>query len=201
MNGTKVTSTHRIAKPGDVFLLLIPSPEELSLLQEEQRKLQSRFGGEIVNFVHVTCERFSPTKEEEEEHCVAYLRQNVTALSPFMLYAEKLVQFFAPYWGQEVLRWQVKENNDYTHLRRFIAASLDTTGCGSHFDLDKPTTCTSLRLEEKIELGSEIALENSPFPLFKADHLWVSKLIGENEFTILAKIRMEDQSFLDKNIE
>ena len=196
MNELSQTLPHRIARPGDIFLLLVPSQEELILLREKQQGLRSVYGGKVVNFVHITCERFSPDNGMEESFCIEYLRRNVTALSSFNLITEKLVQFYAPYWGKEVLRWQVKETDNYVQLRHILAASLQETGCSSHFDLDRPTTCTALRLGERINPKHEASFEIPPTLLFKANHVWVSKLIREDEFKILAKIRMEDQSFL-----
>ena len=196
MNEPSKNSPHRIARPGDIFLLLVPSGEELVILRDKQQKLKSLYGGEIVDFVHITCERFSPEDGMEESFCIDYLRRNVTALSSFNLYAENLVQFYAPYWEKEVLRWQVKEAENYVRLRHILAASLKETGCGSHFDLARPTTCTALRLGEKIGLKPETTFDIPSTLLFKANHLWVSKLIREEEFKILAKIRMDDHSFL-----
>ncbi len=197
MNTSSHSSTDRIARPGDIFLLLVPTTHELKELRERQLILQSQYGGEIVDFVHITCERFSPNEKKEERICIDYLKHNVTALAPFTLYAAKIVQYYAPYWGEEVLRWQVQETDDYKHLRNVLAASLAETGCGSHFDRNKPTTCTALRLDEKIELEPSSDKDSFPAALFEADHLWISKLVGKNKFTILSKIRMKDQSFID----
>lgn len=198
MNRTMPPPIRRIARPGDIFLLLLPTAQELQSLREQQRLLQSRYGGKIVDFVHITCERFSPERENEEKGCLEYLKNNITRLSPFMLYADTLVQFFAPYWGEEVLRWQVQDTKEYVHLRKLLAASLHQTGCGSHFDRRKPTTCTALRLENKVEHLPQEPSGSFPIPLFKANTLLVSKLVRENEFDILAKILLEDQSFMNE---
>jgi len=128
MNTSSHSSTDRIARPGDIFLLLVPTTHELKELRERQLILQSQYGGEIVDFVHITCERFSPNEKKEERICIDYLKHNVTALAPFTLYAAKIVQYYAPYWGEEVLRWQVQETDDYKHLRNVLAADHILTG-------------------------------------------------------------------------
>jgi len=193
MNGTSQSPFRRIARPGDIFILLVPMAQELHLLREQQQVLQSRFGGEIIDFVHITCDRFSPEQQNEENACIELMKKKLKTLPSFMIYTDQLVQFFAPYWDEEVLRWQVQETEQYSQLRDILATSLLQTGCGSHFERNKPTTCTALRLEGKINffpLGSSVSF---PAPLFKANKLWVSKLVQENKFEILEKIRLDNK--------
>lgn len=192
MSSKKQSPSHRTARPGDIFILLVPTAQELHLLRERQLALQSRYGGEVVDFVHITCDRFSPEPERSEKNCINFLMSNLTSISPFMLYTDRLVQFFAPYWGMEVLRWQVQETKAYSWLRTLLADSLNQMGCASHFNRRKPTTCTALRLENKIDLAQFGEDGTYPTRLFEASNLWVSKLVREEEFEILERIRLEN---------
>ena len=146
----------------------------------------------MVDFIHITCERFLPKQGKEEKGCIDHLISELTKITPFRLFANQLVQFFAPYWDVEVLRWQVKETDEYSNLRKVLAAALHRFGCSPHFDLHIPTTCTALRLREEIDLRNQGTDESIPNPLFEANHLWISKLVRKNQFDILEKLSLKN---------
>ena len=48
----------RVARPGDVCVLLEPAEDEIADLRQRQAALQARFGGCPHERVHLTCQRF-----------------------------------------------------------------------------------------------------------------------------------------------
>ena len=48
----------RVARPGDVCILLEPDVNEIPRLRWLQRELQTSFGGRMQERVHFTCQRF-----------------------------------------------------------------------------------------------------------------------------------------------
>jgi len=180
--------TYRVAQPGDIFLLLVPSAAELDRLRQWQAVLQQRYGGRLVEFPHITCQRFTPPEGQFSEQCIASLQDDLKSQSQFMIYTDGLIQFYAPYWGTQVLRWRVQENDDYAKFRDKLDATLSKTRCPSHFDRLRHATCTALDLEQAVNLEPNPGDGPFPAPLFKARELLVSKLVDENRFEFLDTI-------------
>jgi hypothetical protein len=182
----------RVAQPGDLFLLLVPSARELHQLTLWQSELQAKYGGQVESFVHITCQRFTPNKGEIEDTCIGQLVDVLATTKSFMIYTDKLIQFLAPYWGQEVLRWRVQETQEYAAFRDVLTVSLKNIGCPSHFNRKRHTTCTALKQVKKEDFKMDPPEVQYPSPLFTARNLWFSKLLDGTEFEILEKIKLAD---------
>ncbi|MFH1634829.1 MAG: hypothetical protein ABIG63_12605, partial [Chloroflexota bacterium] len=96
------TPNQRLAQPGDIFVLLVPVAQELQLLRKKQAELQAQCGGQIVDHVHITCQRFTPPWMQFAATCVATLTKEIRAFAPFPVFSDGLVQFRAPYWQTHV---------------------------------------------------------------------------------------------------
>ena len=182
-------SDHRIARPGDIFLLLVPSARELHRLSAWQAKLQSRFGGRIVPDPHITCQRFSPTQGLSQDDCLQNLAGELGSIRSFPIYTDRLIQFHAPYWQTQVLRWRIQETDEYAEFRDHLEITLHRIQCPSHFNRLRHATCTALELEQPAELPGEIATAGLPAILFTASTLLVSELLDSFEFAILQTLR------------
>jgi hypothetical protein len=181
-------STPRIAQPGDFFLLLVPFGEDLERLRQEQWKWQSRYGGQIVEPIHITVERFSPKDKEFPFACVSRLRQKLESIKPFTISADAIIQFMAPYWQSYVLRWRVERSAAWQQFRDRIKYTLEEIDCPSHFDRRRHATCTILKLEGKVDLPSPTP--ETDMPLFLVQELRLSTLKYDREFEILEKIKL-----------
>jgi hypothetical protein len=185
--------THRTAQPGDIFLLLVPSAQELHQLRQWQYKFRERYGGQPVEFIHITCQRFSPGPYSLEVPCIEQLKNDIQNSQPFKINTDRLIQFYAPYWQRYVLRWRVQETISYSQFRDRLNTILIKTGCLSHFDRHRHATCPILNLGGKIDLEFNPPKTTFPTELFTAKHLWVSKLQNDNRFEILEEITLQDQ--------
>lgn len=178
----------RAAQPGDIFLLLIPSGEDLERLRHEQRAMQVQYGGHPVEPIHITVERFSPQEPQLPRECVTKLRDSLAAVQPFSIEANAIIQFLAPYWQSYVLRWRVQQSSAWVNFREQIKATLKDIDCPSHFVRRRHATCTILKLENKVTLPTpppEISL-----PLFIVKELRISTLRDDGYFEVLEKLKI-----------
>jgi hypothetical protein len=181
----------RIAQPGDVFFLLVPTGAELARLQQQQHDLQARFGGQLVQPIHVTVERFSPENGQFAGQCLTRLREILSTVRPFPLFTDMLIQFFAPYWQRTVLRWRVQQTPLWHNFRDLLETTLAEVRCPSHFIRERHATCTILSLSEPVELSTMEQATELPNPLFTVRELWVSELQAKGHFQILEKLEIE----------
>jgi hypothetical protein len=182
---------HRIAQPGDIFILLGPSAQELHLLRQWQADLQTRYGGKLVNHIHITSQRFTPQQRLLEESCVELLKNELQNLQSFPIFTDKLIQFYARYWDTLVLRWRVQETDTYTKFRDVLDQTLEIVQCPSHFDRQRHASCGALNLDVRSDLENNPPVRNYPAYLFTARELLISKLIGDNEFEIIETIGLK----------
>ncbi len=182
------SSNRRIAQPGDIFLLLVPSAQELHLLRQWQAELQDRYGGWIVDHVHVTSQRFTPRQDQHAEPCIDPLIEELQKLKTFPIFTDMLIQFYSPFGGTHVLRWRVKETDYYAEFRDKLDNILLKINCPSHFDRLRHATCTALNLEHKVELTAKTPGRIFPAHLFNAREILISQLTDKNNFNILETI-------------
>jgi hypothetical protein len=181
---------HRIAQPGDIFILLVPSAQELHLLRQWQTELQARFGGQMVNHLHITSQRFTPRDGQLEGSCIQPIKDALGTIKSFPVFSDMLIQFCALYWGTHVLRWRVQETDAYKDFRTILDLTLSRVNCPSHFDRLRHASCTALNLAEKVDLEGNPPGRKFPALLFTARALLVSQLVGGNEFNIIESITL-----------
>lgn len=180
----------RLAQPGDIFVLLVPNGTELDRLRHAQKNLQAKYGGQLVEPIHITAERFTPEDGQDTEACIATLRQNLVRLRPFPIKADALIQFFAPYWQSQVLRWRVQETPEWSYFRDQLEATLSQNRCPSHFIRRRHATCTILKLNGEVDLSLEAS--KTLTPLFTAREFWISILRDEGQFEILETLNLNE---------
>ena len=180
----------RVAKPGDVFILLVPSAQELHLLHQWQLELQARYGGQIVNHIHITSQRFTPRLGVLERSCIQYLKEVLESIPSFPIITDMVIQFFAYYWDTHVLRWRVQETDAYTKFRDVLDMTLTKIDCPPHFDRLRYTSCTALNLNGEVDQEPHPPTRTLPADLFTARDLLISQLVGSNEFKIIETITL-----------
>ena len=178
-------SDHRIARPGDIFLLLVPPARELHRIKAWQANLQSRFGGRILPDPHITCQRFTPAQGLSTADCLRNLAGELGSIRPFPIYTDRLIQFHAAYWQTQVLRWRIQETDEYAEFRDRLDITLQRIQCPSHFNRLRHATCTAIELDQPTDLPQKIATAGLPAILFTARTLLVSELLESFEFDIL----------------
>lgn len=187
-----MSTTPRVAQPGDIFILLVPDGADLGRLGQEQDRLQNQYGGQIIAPIHITTQRFSPKNGQITSNCVNALREKLRSFTPLPIMADDLIQFFAPYWQCQVLRWRVQETPAWSSFRSQLESTLTEIGCPSHFSRRRHATCTILKLDHKVVLTSYS--EKLPLKLFTAQEVWISTLKNGGEFEIVEKLDLEGQA-------
>ena len=183
--------TSQIAKPGDIFLLLVPTGKDLINLRQKNKELLQLYGGQLVEPIHITVERFSPAEGQFPSECIHKIQHKLQGIQPFQLYADALIQFFAPYWQSPVLRWRVKKSTEWENFRNLLVSTLRAAGCPSHFIRRRHASCTILKLEKKIALPDHASKVSQP--LFTLREIWISQLTINQEFKILEKMEIGKQ--------
>jgi len=181
----------RTARPGDLFILLVPTGEELSELRRRQHELLQRFGGQAAVNLHVTCERFHlqtdrsrPLPEAELEASLLKLRMRLQSLRSFSIFSNGLVSYYAPFWKTHVLRWRVVETGACLAFRKFTHHSLEESGGHSHYVQHNLPTCNALVEVGVVRLSPEES-HQPPFLLFTARQVRISRLQAGGVFQTL----------------
>jgi hypothetical protein len=188
-----LNNNHRKAQPGDHFVLLIPTAQELHHLRQWQSELQAQYGGQSVDFLHVTCQRFTPKKNQSEGACIKNIKLFLEKTRIFSLYTDKVIHFYAPYWDKMVLRWRVQDTGEFIKFRTNLTAFLSKNSCDSHFERIRSASCTILNLNEEIN-SNLLSPELFPsVPLFTVRSLLISKLNTERSFETLETINLYER--------
>jgi hypothetical protein len=182
----------RIARPGDVCVLLEPAEGEIAGLRQRQAALQARFGGRPHERVHLTCQRFELQDERPLPDLIRLLRSGLVVVRPFSIVAVSLVQLEHPFWRSRLLRWCIQSSDDLRRLGRIVERTLAAVGIAPHFSLAsgwEPTLLTALDGIPEVDL--ERNLDDIPFPhhLFTARRVVLSRIRGHRQFEILETIR------------
>jgi hypothetical protein len=118
------------------------------------------------------------------------LKGELQSIPAFPVFTDRVIQFFAPYWGTHVLRWRIQETYAYAKFRDTLDLTLTKIDCPSHFDRLRHASCTALNLEEKVALEVNPTGRTFPTLLFTARELLVSQLVGDNDFKIIETISL-----------
>jgi hypothetical protein len=189
-NQVTMPEAPRIAQPGDIFILLIPAGPELDQLRRAQAALQSQYGGKLIDPIHITVERFSPGDGYCTQDCIPPIKKDLRGVQPFPIYTDALIQFFAPYWQSQVLRWRVADAPIWNDFRDLLESTLSEIGCPSHFVRRRHATCTILKLDGEIDLPS--GAQEFSMPLFTARQVLFSMLKEDGLFEIIDHIELGD---------
>ena len=180
---------NRKAKPGDVFLLLVPMAHDLQHMEAEQRRYTDLYGGHIVDFMHITVQRFSPENRGADDRTQTIwdvLKED----KGFMIYTDGIIQFSAPYWEKQVLRWRIAETEAFIAFRSRIKDTLAELDCPTLFHRIRRATCTMLTLDEPAILVQEHLIFDPPQRLFEVKQIIISQLHEDMGFKTLDTISL-----------
>ena len=183
----------RVARPGDVCVLLEPAEDEIPDLRQRQVALQARFGGRPHERVHMTCQRFELRDEHPLPDLVQLLRSGLGAMRPFSIVAVSLTQYESPFWRSRLLRWCFRPSDDLRRLGRIVERALGAVGIRPHFSSAsgwEPTLLTALEGIPEVDL--ECYRDDILFPhyLFTARRVVLSRIRGHRQFEILETVRL-----------
>jgi len=183
----------RIARPGDVCVLLEPAEDESADLRQRQAALQARFGGRPQERVHLTCQRFELRDEHPLPDLVRLLRSGLVVVRPFSVVAVSLVQLEHPFWRSRLLRWRIQSSDDLRRLGGIVERTLGAVDITPHFSSAsgwEPTLLTALDGISEVDL--ERYRDDIPFPhhLFTARRVVLSRIRGYRQFEILGTVRL-----------
>jgi hypothetical protein len=182
-------STVKPALPGDICLLLVPTKRETAVLHARQVKLHALFGGEIVDEMHITCQRFNFPKTVDQPWALRHLQEKIASEKSFMVTSGNYIHFFSPFWGFYALRWHVLEDATWLNFRSKLESCLLEIGLSPHYPPEKHATCTALNLGHEIN-PNELAKDIFPIPLFRARKMVISRIIQRAEFEILGTFNL-----------
>ena len=179
----------RPAQAGDVCILLEPSADELSYLRAYQRRLQAVFGGQLVEHVHVTCQRYRPDASEHLTRIVYKMVDELASVEPFPLLPASVVTLQSEFWETSLARWTVQETDAWRSLIAVLNRTLQELSCPPHYQGDWPPTCGAL---EHIAPGQPLLGLDEALPqvLFEARTAVLSQVEGQGRFTLLKKVTL-----------
>lgn len=179
----------RAAQPGDICILLEPNdPDEIAALQQHQLALQHRYGGRVMNPVHVTSQRFTITHPQQIQALLDQLAGLAAQWQPFQISANGLLPLNSEYHQARIIKWKIAPPDALVrfsaHLERVLAAiggdSLYPPGWVS----DLVTALTGIDPAASPE-EHDLHLTQ---PLFTPNILALSRINGPTEFEVLEKI-------------
>lgn len=180
----------RPAQIGDICLLIEPDEQtDIRLLRHRQQRLHSRFGGNPIRHVHLTCQRFCCGKNSCLDKSVAAIEKLSAMLMPLPLNAVALHTLTVPILQTTTLKWQVEVT---PALLEFNAAVKDALNFAGFIPQYAPGFTSNLvtALQNMADDREDDPLDDPrlPYHLFDAKKVVVSQICGPGKFTILAKI-------------
>jgi hypothetical protein len=180
----------RPAQPGDMFVLLVPSEDELPGLLQRQSVLQARFGGRPQKELHLTCQRFSLPGDRPTEDVVRQLETRLSVPDPFPIVALDVMQYPSSFWCTSVLLWRVPFAGALYRLCVLVDGVLADYGAELHYPFSassEPKHVTVLRGVPQADLDGYQPDAPYPHHLFFARIAVCSRLKEQSAFEILAR--------------
>lgn len=187
-----MASDHRVAQPGDICLLLTPAARELQRLRSHQIKLQASYGGKIFEHLHITCQRLNLDSEHDTLEFIDQLDKRVKWLKTFPLLADSIIQFHAPFWQTQVLRWRIQETEAWMKFKYDLRDILSAMDSPSHYDRIRRATCTALVLDSDGTMDLSEMLPTFPLHLFMASQIEISRINKSNDFEYLGTVELDN---------
>jgi hypothetical protein len=187
-----MTSDHRVAQPGDILFLLTPAARELQRLRSHQIKLQARYGGKIFEHIHITCQRVSLDGEHTTFEFIEQLDKRVKSLKTFPLFADNIIQFYAPFWQTQMLRWRIQDTDPWMKFKYDLRDILSAMNSPSHYDRIRRATCTALVLDSDVNMDLSEMLPTFPLHLFMASQIEISRINKQNDFEYLGTVELDN---------
>jgi hypothetical protein len=175
-----------VARPGDLFVLLLPDEGEVGVVRARQEALRERYGGRPHEPVHLTCQRFALPDGDDLAAVVGRLRRDLAGLRPCPIQAEALVAYRSPFWKTRLLRWSIAPTAELLALKETLQTVLADLRLESHYPWLREASAvahvTALEGIDERELAAAELAEGLPRRLYVGRRVVVSRLRGGRGF-------------------
>ena len=186
----------RVARSGDVCVLLEPSKDELADLRKQQALLQTHFGGRFHKNIHLTCQRFKLPGTLSSIELMQHLQTTLIHFQPFPIVATSLDLHDSPFWRSHLLRWNIQPTEEICSFATCLTRSLKAINITPHYDPAAwPTAAhvTALEAVTTLDLHSNPFDHEFPLHLFIAQRIVLSKINGRDAFEIVGQAQLHAQ--------
>lgn len=185
----------RVAQTGDICMLLEPADDDIPAIRELQMSLQSRWGGQPQERVHLTCQRFRLSEKGLLPDVVSHLETRLTVCPPFPVVATSLVQVEHGFFRARVLRWRIQATDELRRFTQVVEEGLMEVGVSPHFPYSATwspvvTALEAMPEEDPGRLPGQVAF---PQHLFTGRQVVLSKILGQRQFDILATVLLGEE--------
>lgn len=123
----------RVARPGDICVLLEPGLDDIPGIRRLQQHLQSGFGGHCQERIHFTCQRFELPHVNRLPLVLHHLQEALASVSAFSVRADHLELVDHPFWEFSVLRWDLQLSRQMRRFARRVQAALEEAEVTYHY--------------------------------------------------------------------
>ena len=181
----------RIAQPGDLCILLEPGdPEEITALQQHQLALQRCYGGQVMEPVHITCQRFTLTNLQQFEALRDELNHLAARWQPSKISASGLLSLHSEYRRADIIKWKILLTDELASISSQFERILAAIGSTSLY----PPGWVSTQVTALTGIDPGVSQDETdlhfPQPLFTPSILTLSRIYGPKEFEILEQISL-----------
>jgi hypothetical protein len=179
----------RTARPGDLCILLEPANlDEVAALQQHQLILQRHYGGQIMEPVHITLQRFNLTHPQQYQALLDELESLRADWRPFKISAQGLFQLHSDYRQADVIKWKILPPEELALFSAQIEHILADIGGASLYPPGWVSTLVTALTGIAPASSPEEPDLHYPQPLFTPGILKVSRIHSPTEFEILEQI-------------
>jgi hypothetical protein len=175
----------RIAKTGDIFVLLTPTPNLTADDFAWQNKWQGDFGGSRTDPLHVSLQRFVCPNDVILEHFINTLRAATAPLAPLSLAGVDLRPLYSAFREKYILKCRVNRDEPFQALDTIIRQTILESGQQPHYRHLAVLITVLEGIAKPISLAPK-ALP-IPVPLFVGSHLVVSQIVGQEQYEFIAE--------------
>ncbi|MFW6098029.1 MAG: 2'-5' RNA ligase family protein [Chloroflexota bacterium] len=181
----------RVARPGDVCILLEPNTPEIPVVRNLQGELQSHYGGTPQQRIHFTCQRFALPDPSQLLRVVDALQTNLAPIAPFPVHAHRLELVEHPFWEFCVLRWDLRRSTPMWNFARTVHYALRQAGMAPHYPCNDDWRPHVTALEAiSSPNGIFVNGHHQGQHLYTARRVTLSQVQEGKQFQILASIQL-----------
>lgn len=178
------------AQPGDICVIVEPALRDLPRLRRLQQGLQFRYGGRLQKRIHFTCQRFTPPKNGSLRRLLAELRSQLSPLAPIPVSAASLEWAEHPFWGFNVLRWDLHMSAELRYFAALLEEALERAGATLHYPRGEGWQPHVTALEQMpAALAAPVAMPAFQY-LYTAERVVLSQVRPGKRFAILDTIHL-----------
>jgi len=183
----------RVARPGDVCILLEPNINEIPRVRSLQRQLQASLGGHPQERVHFTCQRFGLPDDASLPLVLQALQKQLANVVPFPVHADCLQLVEHPFWEFCVLRWDLDRTQEMWCFAESVDRALVEVGMAPHYPCGDGWRPHVTALEAIASAnGHHVNGTHRGQLLYTARRVALSQVMEGKRFEILATIELKE---------